>query len=187
MLEITWQAGIAFLSCRIEGKARRLCKKAVEEQQLLMRQKWLGAYFEREIAEGAVPKISVDWIDAKIGFGVFARRCFAKGDYLGEYTGLIRRRSRKLDRENDYCFEYAIGDKSPWVIDAQNCGNHTRFINHSSSPNLEPIAVYSRGLMHIIFIAACPIKEGDELFYEYGPYFWKKRAPPKSWTSTWTC
>lgn len=156
-----------------------MSQKAVANDELSMRQKWLGTHFEREIREGFIPDVSIKWADEQMGFGVFANRPFAKGAYLGEYVGLVRSRSRRLDRKNDYCFEYAVGIKSPWIIDAKNQGNHARFINHSDHPNIEPIAVFADGVMHIIFIALKPIPVGEQLFYEYGPYFWKKRSDKK--------
>lgn len=174
-MQIFWTPLLKFSNEELYAKAQKMSFKAMHNGELSMRQKWLGSYYSQEIETGFIPEVSVEWIDEKIGYGVYARKSFAVGAFLGEYTGLVRPRKRRLDRKNDYCFEYAVGMKSPWVIDAKECGNHTRFINHSAKPNIEPMALYSKGLMHIVFISVQPIKKGDQLFYEYGPYFWKKR------------
>ncbi len=169
-----WTPNLLFVDEGLLERSKELVRRA--KNQLTLRQKWLGIHFHREIQEGFVPEVSIEWINERIGFGVFARCSFPAGAYLGEYTGLVRPRKRKLDRKNDYCFEYPIGRKSPWVIDAKEHGNHARFINHGSRPNIEPIAVCSiDGLIHLIFLALQHIPEGTQLLYEYGIDFWKKR------------
>lgn len=65
------------------------------------------------------------------------------------------------------------------MIDAQDSGNHTRFINHSFKPNLEPVSVYFHGLIHIIIYASKTIASGAQLCYDYGEDYWKKRGKPK--------
>jgi SET domain-containing protein len=64
------------------------------------------------------------------------------------------------------------------VIDAQDFGNHTRFINHSFQGNLEPASVYCDGLMHVIFYANKTIPAGTQLCYDYGEDYWEKRGKP---------
>lgn len=176
-----WQPCLAFASSELEEHARKLTTRANKAGDLEPRQKWLGVYFQREIQEGYLPScLSVEWINTQIGFGVFASQSIAAGAFIGEYTGTVRPRCKKLDRTNDYCFEYAIGEKSPWVIDAREGGNQTRFINHATKGNLEPLFVCSLGLMHLILITTQKIEAGAQLVYPYGPHFWKKRTAPES-------
>ena len=75
-------------------------------------------------------------------------------------------------------FEYLIGWNSAYTIDAKHKGNITRFINHSYEPNLEPLGVFSRGVMHIILRTKKWIKKGQQITYDYGPQYWKKREKP---------
>jgi SET domain-containing protein len=144
---------------------------------LSLRENWLGVRFQKELSEGAEPPVSVRWIDDLLGYGVFAEEDIPGGAFLGEYTGVIRKRRRRRDRKNDYCFEYTIGDwvYNPFIIDAKEQGNFTRFINHSQEPNVESLSVHANEIMHIIFVAQEPIKAGQELRYHYGDTFWKKR------------
>lgn len=152
-------------------------KKAMVKQQLSLREKWLGVRYQREISSGYEPKVSIRWIDEVLKYGVFAEEEIAAGAYIGEYTGLVRKRQRRTDRKNDYCFEYTIGDwvYNPFLIDAKDQGNFTRYINHSDHPNVESLSVYANEVMHIIFVALKPIQPGTQMCYHYGDTFWKKR------------
>jgi SET domain-containing protein len=157
----------------------RRTQKALRRDLFAVKQKWLGTFFAKEIQSGAHPPVEVRWIDERIGYGVFAGSSLAKGAYVGEYTGVVRK--RKKNDENGYCFQYNIGDdwNSPFIIDAKERGNYTRFINHDAQGNLEPVAVYLDGMMHIILIALRPIKKGEQLCYDYGDDYWtyRKRVP----------
>lgn len=182
-LGIKYTKNLIFVSDAIIEKVLRQSKKAVAKKQLSMREKWLGTYFAKEISGGHEPKVSLRWINSSLGYGVFAEEEITTGAYIGEYTGLVRRRRRHSDRRNDYCFEYTIGDWifNPFIIDAKDQGNFTRFINHSEkNPNLESLSVYVDQVMHIIFVALKPIPIGTQLCYHYGDTFWKKRRPHQS-------
>lgn len=174
--QVKWLSSLQFAHPKIAEKIKKRSEKALKKGYFSLRQKWLGAYYSKEIRLGHHPHLIVQWIGAEIGYGVMAGESLAKGAFIGEYTGIVRRRTRK-DRQNFYCFEYAVGDdwKSPFIIDAKDQGNYTRFINHSSSPNLEPVSVYLEGLMHLILIANRPIQKGEHLCYDYGEDYWRKR------------
>ncbi len=183
-MELSYLKGIDFQSDLIIQKVLKQSKKAMKKKQLNLREKWLGVRFQKEISEGCEPSYSIRWIDDAIGYGVFAEADIASGSYIGEYTGLIRKRRRRVDRKNDYCFEYTIGDwiYNPFIIDARDQGNFTRFINHSEDPNIETLSVYANQVMHIIFVAMKPIKAKAQLGYHYGDTFWKKRRHQKQTT-----
>lgn len=177
-LGIKYEKNLIFPTEAIIEKILRQSKKAIAKKQLSIREKWLGVRFREEVSGRHEPKISIRWIDGTLGYGVFAEEEIAAGAYIGEYTGLVRKRKRRTDRRNDYCFEYTIGDwvYNPFIIDAKYQGNFTRFINHSEhNPNLESLSVYVDQVMHIIFIALKPIRKGEQMCYHYGDTFWKKR------------
>ncbi len=175
---IRWLDHLEFQSDQFAAKALRKSQVALRKKELSVRENWIGTYFRKEISKSFIPPVTVRWISDQIGYGVFAESDIASGAYIGEYTGTIRKRKWLADRRNDYCFEYTIGDwiYNPFIIDAKGQGNFTRFINHSDTPNLEPLSVYADGVMHIVFIAQRPIPKGTELSYHYGDSFWKKRA-----------
>ncbi len=176
-MQMQWLNSLKFFSYTIASKVVHQSKKAMRKKELNVRERWLGVRFQQEISQDFLPNVSIRWLDEKIGYGVFAEEDFSPGAYMGEYTGIVRKRKGRADRKNDYCFEYTIGDwvYNPFIIDAKSQGNFTRFINHSEEANLESISVYAHHVMHICFIVSKPIKRGMQLSYDYGDTFWKKR------------
>jgi hypothetical protein len=177
---------LEFTEKRIEDKVRNLCDRALDKGYIETRQKWLGAFYSKEIESSLIPELTIKWIDDSLGYGVFANCNIPKLAYVGEYTGELKWRPRwwqihRLNRRNAYCFHYPIGEgrSSPFVIDAEEKGNHTRFINHSDEPNLEPVSVFQGGVFHIIFLASRPIQKGTQLCYDYGADYWTKRRGEK--------
>lgn len=180
-MQLRYVKSLLFEEDKIFGKVLKQSRTVMRKKQLSIREKWLGIRFEKEILTSYEPKVSIRWIDEIFGYGVFAEEEIPAGAFIGEYTGLVRKRRRRGDRKNDYCFEYTIGDwvYNPFIIDAKDQGNFTRFINHSDNPNLESLSVYGNGVMHIIFIALKPINAGTQMHYHYGDIFWKKRRHQK--------
>jgi uncharacterized protein len=176
-LGLTWLDALEFPSERHFKKVLKKSKQAMKKQELSVKEKWLSVRFQREISTSSLPPISIRYIDERLGYGVFAEEDLPAGSYIGEYTGSIRKRRGRRDRKNDYCFEYTIGNwvYNPFIIDAKEKGNFTRFINHNDTPNLDPLSVYVDGIMHIIFVTQRAIPKGRQLCYHYGDTFWKKR------------
>ena len=176
-MNLIWHEQLEFQTDAIVDKVVKKSKRAIKKKELSIREKWLSVRFQKEVSEGYMPNVSIRWIDETLGYGVFAEEDILLGAYIGEYTGLVRKRQKRKDKKNDYCFEYTIGDwiYNPFIIDAKDQGNFTRYINHSEDPNLESLAVYVDEVMHIIFVALKPIKKGSQMCYHYGDYFWKKR------------
>jgi len=142
---------------------------------------WATALF----GEGLLKKKEVPYLIKKVnplvGYGVFAKETICELTYIGEYTGLVRKRKKRKDSLNDYVFGYVVGPQdTPWVIDAREKGNFTRFINHSYTPNLTSRWIIAEGISHIIFFANRLIQPGEQLTYDYGPYYWRKRSFPQA-------
>jgi hypothetical protein len=150
-----------------------------KEGVLSPEQLWLGVYFQNEILSGGLPPVRLRWIDDKVGWGVFAERDLKPLDYIGEYSGLLRKRKR-ADRTNAYCFEYVMikGEGTRYTIDALDQGGIVRFINHSFKPNLMCGIATVHYLSHVILYAVKPILKGEQLLYDYGPDYWNGRLPP---------
>lgn len=133
--------------------------------------------FRHELHNGYRASMSIKWVNKEIGYGAFTNDSLEAGEYVGEYTGTVRRLYRNAPDQNEYCLHYPTRWFS-WkyvTIDALEEGNETRFINHSDTPNLQPLCVCERNLLHIIFIAKHSIEADAELTYDYGAAFWKKR------------
>lgn len=137
----------------------------------------LGIRYRPQIALGTVVDSVICWIDPRIGYGLFAGQDLAEGDFVGEYTGEVRRLSRLHPDNNVYCMHYPTRFLSYnyYMVDSLKWGNETRFINHSDKPNLTPVCLMDRGLLHLVLFANQPIKKGRELTFNYGAHFWHHR------------
>lgn len=154
--------------------------KKKEDNKVRSKALALGEEHRSKIEAGFIPLVSIRWVDPKVGHGLFAEEEISVGSYVGEYTGLVRKNDRRYTEPlNDYLYEYPVEDYigRSYVIDAKQ-GNMTRFINHSSNPNLKPVHVFIDGFYHLIFLSLCPIAKGTQLSYHYGPIYWYLREKP---------
>lgn len=141
--------------------------------------RWMACY-KQELSAGIVARMCIRWISISIGYGAFAEEDMAEGTFIGEYTGIVRRLYRSRRDQNPYCFHYP----SKWwsckcfMIDAMHEGNLTRFINHSADPNLHPLCLVDRNLLHQVLVANRHIKKGEQLTFDYGEDYWMKRRSP---------
>lgn len=140
---------------------------------------WLSAFFKQEILHGHMPPVRLRFIDEQIGWGVFAEKDLAPMEFIAEYSGIVRSRS-KHDFKNAYCFEYLLApdEDTPYLIDAQDQGGLARYINHHPQPNLASTFTLVDHIPHIIVYTVKAVQKGEQLFYDYGPGYWKKRAAP---------
>ena len=147
--------------------------------EMTLEQIWLGNYYKKELESFHIPPLELRWIDPTLGWGVFAAKDFKKREFVAEYSGLVRKR-KKEDNKNSYCFEYvsAEGHPTPYIIDARDQGGVSRYINHSSSPNLTPALATLDHITHIVLFAKESIAKGSQLTYDYGPGYWAHRTPP---------
>ena len=180
MFNITYLPSLKFIDGKTECKIEKQCGKALRKNWITSRQKWLGHYYAQSIRGEIHLDLTIAWIDANVGYGIWTNREIPAQAYIGEYTGILRKRHFFGRWQNRYCFDYNIGEgrNSRYVIDAQNFANYTRFINHSSLPNVEPVSVYCDGLLHVIIYAPKTIAAGAQLCYDYGEDYWKKREKP---------
>lgn len=156
------------------------CKKAEKKGMFSREQRWLGAYFEKEVEKIFLPPLEVRWIDDKIGYGLFAKERIFKKTFIGEYSGRLRKKRGRADYKNSYCFEYFIGEMraTPFTVDAQDEGNYTRFVNHSTKGNCDPKLIYDGSVMRVILYSNRLIEKGEEIAYDYGSDYWAKREAP---------
>jgi uncharacterized protein len=180
IFQIGYLSRLEFIDNKTQFKIEKRCDKALDKAWITPRQKWLGAYYAENIRGTVHLDLTIAWIDEIIGYGVWTNRDIPANFYIGEYTGLLRKRRFFGRWKNLYCFDYNIGEgrSASFVIDAQNFGNHARFINHSYDANLEPISVYCDGLVHVVLHTIKQIPAGTQLCYDYGKKYWEKRGKP---------
>ena len=145
------------------------CSRAIETGTIAARSQWLGALHADQIRNHVVADSSIRWIDEKIGYGLFAEKEIQLGEFIGEYTGMVRRRRLLFATVNEYCFDYApfVLSFKKHMIDARDWGNELSFANHSETPNSETMGVLCDGLMHIIIRAIQVIPPSTEITYDY--------------------
>ena len=131
----------------------------------------LGECYSEDIISGNIDLV-IKRISPVVGYGVFALRDFKSGEFLGEYTGVVKD-SRDSPPDNQYNIAYLRNRKRTYYIDAQYSGSYMRFVNHSGKANVCGIFVVHKGIRKAIFIAWKPIKKGEQLFFNYGQNYWK--------------
>ena len=139
----------------------------------------LGKNYIDKIRNAYIPNVSINFINDRVGYGLFTQEDIPKGSYVGEYTGIVRKNN--YHDFNDYLYKYPVLDniKRNYVIDASS-GSLTRFINHSFHPNLQPIHIFYDGFYHLIFIATKQIKKGTQFTFNYGKSYWNLRCNPEN-------
>lgn len=161
------------ISTVVAKKAAALqLKKAVPPEAL-----WHGQWYKKSIIEARSAPVCAGWISPQLGWGVFAQKPIQKDEYISCYLGEIRY-ARELPI-NRYCFSFPLISPSlsflrgRWTIDALHCGNISRFINHSDSPNCESLLAFLSPWPYIVLRASRDIAEGEQLSYDYGPQYWR--------------
>lgn len=146
------------------------------EWLITTRDSWETSYLSK-LAAGRTADVLIKWINPQLGYGAFAAEDLPEKSFVAEYAGLVRRVDKKKPNLNGYCFEYPVRFWSSkyFVIDAQHEGNISHFINHSDHPNLQPLWIVDRGLLHLIFITNRDVAEGTELTFDYGVDYWMHR------------
>lgn len=176
---VKWVPKLDFADPSIQSTLIKQGVKLHKKGEMTLEQVWLGKYFQKEILAQSPPDICIRWIDPVLGWGAFAGRNFKKMEFIAEYVGKVRKRT-KADTKNSYCFEYVLvqGFETPYTIDAMDQGGAARYINHSETPNLLSSLATFDSLSHVILYAKEPIAKGTQLCYDYGPDYWSKRTAP---------
>ncbi|CAA2953752.1 histone-lysine N-methyltransferase SUVR5 [Olea europaea subsp. europaea] len=141
----------------------------------------------RVLQNGVQVKLEIFKTEKK-GWAVRAREAILRGSFVCEYIGEVIDEQEANDRLNSrydnkscrYFYEInahiddvsrLIEGQVPYVIDATNYGNISRFINHSCSPNLVNYQVLVESmdshLAHIGLYAIRDIAVGEELTYDF--------------------
>jgi hypothetical protein len=157
------------------------------------------AVIAREIREGGLPKYLVRMkLKGRLGYGIFLHpeaKPIMKGGVIAPYSGEVMICPQNQEGDSDYLFalipdllltkqeQTLLDPKSRYHprrlysidLDADKKGNFTRFINHSTKPNVEAhllrIPANAVGLMpapfEIIYFAKKMIRPGQQLLVSY--------------------
>lgn len=178
-LNITYTDSLIFDSIKTIHKVAKKCSKKMKKEPLRQMNAWTLALHKNELNKPRGHLFYIKWINRYLGYGVFAAEDIPGLTYIGEYTGIVKRRNNRKNRFNDYVFSYDLCGKSTrWCIDAKEKGNFTRFLNHSDHPNLTSRWIIKDGITHIILFSNQRIPKGSQLTYCYGPWYWRSRSNP---------
>jgi hypothetical protein len=155
----------------------RQCPWAIKWSYFGRQNRSLSRRYQKELSSGYTPDMTIKWVHDEIGYGVYTNDELNLGDYIGEYTGNIRPLDSKAPNHNPYCMLYPTNYWSGNVlmVDALKGANILRFINHSDTPNLTPVCLVDRGILHLVFIAGASICKGTHLTVDYGKDYWLNR------------
>ena len=176
---ITYLSELEFSTEKILNKVEKRCHRKLKSEKHKKLNRWVNGLYKNDLERKKESEFHIKRVSALVGYGVYSTKRIPELTYIGEYTGVVKRRERRKDRYNDYIFGYIVGPSdTPWVIDASKKGNFTRFINHSFSPNLTSRWIIHENVCHVILFANRLILPGEQLTYDYGPYYWKRRSFP---------
>ena len=174
---VVYCSTLRFESYPLLKEVLRNCPWILRKSSFGQENRELGNLYREQLSTGFTADLAIKWINERIGYGLFASEDIHEGAFVGEYTGQVRRLFRWHPDANAYCFHYPTRFWS-WkyfAIDSWKEGNAMRFINHSDQPNLQPMCLVDRGLLHHVFFAKRQIKQGYQLTFDYGEDYWMKR------------
>ena len=179
---VTYLKHLQFESYKVFKRVLHQCPWLLKHTSLGRQHRWFGALYGKEALGGKTIDASIRWIGEEVGYGLFAEKELKPQEFVGAYTGIMRQWHRFSPNHNEYCFHYPTGfwRMRIFMIDAEEAGNITRFVNHSDEANLEPVALLDRGLLHIFFRTARTIQVGEQLTVNYGPDYWRRRQGLKA-------
>ncbi|THV08314.1 SET domain-containing protein [Dendrothele bispora CBS 962.96] len=118
------------------------------------------------------------------GWGVRSNKDIQSGTILGHYSGKLipRMEAESLEGPDKmYCFDIDGREglneddlSAAYSVDARHCGNWTRYLNHSCSPNVMVyLAVWATipemRMPNIVFVALKDIPANTEFAFDYDP------------------
>ena len=175
---VSWLNDLVFQDGATNWMKKRL-KKLKKDPDFEAQNHWTKALFEEDFRKQSLPRVFIKEVNSIIGLGVFAKETLRALTYVGQYAGIVRRRKRREDDANSYVFRYLdTRFRVPFVVDAQKQGNICRFLNHSDTPNLISRSLVIDDTYHIIFFTKRACQKGEQLTYDYGPFYWRKRPHP---------
>ncbi|PCI75372.1 hypothetical protein COB21_05760 [Candidatus Aerophobetes bacterium] len=180
-LKFTFLHHLEFASYRDFLAMSKKGAKSLKDTQTRQMNHWMCSLHQNSML--VKPNFShfyIRYISRYIGYGIFAAKKIPALTFIGEYTGVITPKFGRKKELNDYIFDYSAARKnSRFIIDASKKGNFTRFINHSTRPNLLARWIMIKGICHIIFFTKDPVDKDEQLTYNYGEIFWRRRFEPE--------
>ena len=117
-----------------------------------------------------------------IGMGLFARKTIYKDDTIGSYTGIVVTDDEAYAEPYNTSHYMLMVCKDCNIVSEGDTASYTRYINHSDEPNTRFVVSTRWKTARIVAIKR--ILKGQELFIDYGPWFWEATEIEKMVLST---
>lgn len=182
--DISYTRGLHFANKSSCQEVCKRCQKALERQGISQRDLHYGLLYSHEIRNNFNHSGIIQWVDEEVGYGYFTDCDIKKGQYIGEYNGLIISPGKEIPHhlyhsqnwEDPFYFMLYPPDEPDWTqryfINSKVFGAEMRFLNHSDTPNCTVFPCLENGLFHRIIIAHQDIPKGKQLTYNYGLPYW---------------
>jgi len=139
----------------------------------------LDSRYGAQIDASYIAPVYIKKISDKVGYGLFAAKQIGKGDFIGEYTGVIGISEENTEvfddgsYETDFSWDYPDETGGTVLeINGRLEGNELRFVNHNRLNNLDVEHTLHKGQWLIFFVAKKDIAADDQLFVSYGDEYW---------------
>lgn len=112
----------------------------------------------------------IKWSSETVGYGLFARKKIDRDDVIGVYTGTVTPNSPTDDTDYRWIYPTCSTSSEPDCgIDGSKEGNYLRFINHCvKRQNVRVEYCPVEGRWWVLYVALKDIREGQELWTDYG-------------------
>ncbi|HSE43163.1 MAG TPA: SET domain-containing protein [Acidobacteriota bacterium] len=177
MTGVEYLPQLAFQDEKTSRRIQEQCSYASQKGYIDSKRKWLGALYANEVRSGYVAEVFIRWIDETLEYGLFNEEEIPAWNFIGEYTGVVRRHYPIIGKISDYCFLYPTSRYfyGKHLLDSQHRGNEIRYANHSDNPNCEITGIFCDGLFHLILRSIEDIPAHTQLTYDYGGRYWRWR------------
>ncbi len=95
---------IEFDNWAIEQEVKHSCRRSVKKERVGALAEWLGKLHARALEAGSIPAITLREVHPVIGYGVIAEESLSPWQFVGEYAGILRRRSLFFPRAQRLLF-----------------------------------------------------------------------------------
>lgn len=162
---------LEFTSKAVYHEVAEQCQRCIVNKTVSQKAISVGVSYADQIYKGFVNAVEIRWIDANIGYGLFAAKECAPGEFVGEYVGCVRKVPCIFGGVNEYFYRYPLYRTGFFVyaIDASSQCNEVSFINHGKeNANCEAVVGVARGLFHVCIRTIRPVHKGEEFLFDYG-------------------
>ncbi len=123
-------------------------------------------------------KYEVKKVSEEVGYGLFAKKGYQKGEVVGFYAGRFVLKASLEGKDKSYVFDGFEHPFEDLAIDSIEGGNATRYMNHANNAkaNVDTVEFYHTCFLYIMFEAKCKISPGREMRYNYGYDYWEAKG-----------